>query len=332
MTTIERQLSLAGYNFPRVGLGCMGMSDFYSPPEEEKSLLALHAAFELGYRHFDTADMYGNGANERLLGRFLRELGSKRSDVLLATKVGIKRVAGDKPAIAVDSSPEHVRAAVDASLARLGVEQIGLLYLHRKTPDVPIEDTVGAFDDLIRAGKVRAIGLSEVSIETLARAHAVVPVAALQNEYSLWTRDVETDTLAFTQRHGIAFVAYSPLGRGFLTGAFQKPASAGDLRAHLPRFQDGNFDANALLVDKLRDIAADIGALPAQVALAWVLSRQENIVVIPGSTNPVNLANNFAALNITLSAQHKAQLEDIFRQDAIQGGRYPAEILKTVNV
>lgn len=324
---------LAGVSVPRVGLGCMGMSDFYAPPEEEKSLRALDVAHALGYRHFDTADMYGAGANELLLGRFLAGLSARqRDEVLVATKVGIKRLAGPKPGIAVDSSPEHIRGAVEGSLKRLGIEQIGLLYLHRRTPDVPIEDTMGAMADLIKQGKVRHVGLSEVSLDTLKRAHAVVPIAALQSEYSLWSRDVEDEVLGFTGAQGIAFIAYSPLGRGFLTGSFRKPSAANDLRGMLPRFQDANFDANQRLVEHIKDIAKDLDVPPPQVALAWVLAQHSHIHVIPGSTNPVNVANNFAALQLTLSPAQQERLAKAFSKDAVQGGRYPDEVLKTVNV
>jgi len=326
-------VNFADKKIPRVGLGCMGMSDFYAPCDAETALRTLHEAYSLGYRHFDTADMYGNGENEKLLGRFLSELGTNRNDVLVATKVGIKRLDGPKPAIAIDSSPEHVRAAVDASLQRLGVEQIGLLYLHRKSPNVPIEDTIGALAELVKSGKVRHIGLSEVSVDTLERALKVSPICALQSEYSLWSRDVENGMLDVCQRNGVAFVAYSPLGRGFLTGNFERPAQGSrDLRAFLPRFQGDNFDANMRLVDAVRDIASDIGATAAQVALAWVLAQADNIHVIPGTTKSERLTNNFASLEISLSPAQLARLAEIFNQDAVKGERYPAEVLKTVNV
>ena len=326
-------VSFAGKQVPRVGLGCMGMSDFYAPCDAETALRALHDAYALGYRHFDTADMYGNGENEKLLGRFLSEIGSRRDDVLVATKVGLKRLDGPKPAIAVDSSPEHVRAAVEASLKRLGVEQIGLLYLHRKSPDVPIEDTVGALVDLVEAGKVRHIGLSEVSAATLERALKVSPICALQSEYSLWTRDVEDGMLDLCRRNGVALVAYSPLGRGFLTGHFERPAEGSrDLRAFLPRFQGDNFDANLRLVDAVREIAEEIGVMPAQVALAWVLAKADNIHVIPGTTKSKHLTSNFASLDIPLSQTQWTRLAEIFNKAAVKGERYPQEALKTVNL
>lgn len=332
MLNTDTSTRLADITTPRVGLGCMGMSDFYEACDQHTALRALHTAFDLGYRHFDTADMYGNGANEALLGQFLEELGGRRQEALVATKVGIKREDGPTPAIKIDSSPEHIRSACDASLQRLGIEQIGLLYLHRRSPEVPIEETVGAMMELVAQGKVRNIGLSEVSRGTLEKACAVAPIAALQSEYSLWSRDVEDSILDVCALHNIAFVAYSPLGRGFLTGAFKKPEASGDLRNFLPRFQDGNLEKNLALVEVVNEIAKDIGCLPSQVALAWVLAQDSNIHVIPGSTKSKHLTSNFGSLYIDLSDAQKQRLSAVFAPDAIQGARYPEQVLHTVNV
>jgi len=317
----------------RIGLGCMGMSEFYGHCDDITGLRALHDAWELGYRHFDTADMYGQGHNERLLGRFFADLGGRAEQALLATKVGIRRVPGTEPKIEIDSSPDYLRAACERSLERLGVERLGLLYLHRKSVDIPIEDSVGALQDLVRQGKVAAIGLSEVSVETLERACRVAPIAALQSEYSLWSRDVEAGALAACSRLGVALVAYSPLGRGFLTGQWSAaPAeAANDLRKHLPRFQSGNVEVNEFLLDTLRAVAKEVGHEPAQVALAWVLSAGEHIHVIPGSTRQIHLANNFASGALSLSADQIKRLAHAFRAEAVAGARYPDALLATVN-
>jgi aryl-alcohol dehydrogenase-like predicted oxidoreductase len=315
-------------SLPRVGLGCMGMSEFYGATNDDESLRALHAAFDLGYRHFDTADMYGAGHNEGLVGRFARELGARRADISIATKCGIKR----RPTFGfdVDGSPEYVRAACDASLARLGVDAIDVFYLHRRSPAVPIEETVGAMAELVRAGKVRAIGLSEVSVATLRAAAAVHPIAALQSEYSLWTRDAERGALQACAELGTAFVAYSPLGRGFLSGEITRDGlSANDLRRHLPRFAEGNLEANASLLDVVRAIAAELAATPAQVALAWVLARGAH--VIPGARKPSHLADNFRAQTFSLSAAHTTALDRAFLPENVHGARYPEVLLSTVD-
>jgi aryl-alcohol dehydrogenase-like predicted oxidoreductase len=330
----KQTVMLGGVPTPRIGLGCMGMSEFYGIYNEQDCLRALHAAFEQGYRHFDTADMYGMGGNEKLLGRFLRELGPRRTEVVVATKVGIKRLPGAKPMIVADSTRNHIREACVQSLRRLDLETIPLLYLHRKQADIPIEETIQVFLDLIKEGKVREIGLSEVSAETLERACRVGPIAALQNEYSLWTRDVEAEHLAVCKRHGIAVVAYSPLGRGFLTGELDSRRLAetkGDFRPMLPRFQPGNFEANMALVEAVRAIALELGCRPAQVALAWLLEDPQ-VHVIPGSTKPENLRDNFASLNIRLSATQRQRLSEVFGNGSVQGGRYPDELMKTVNL
>lgn len=315
---------------PRVGLGCMGMSEFYGERDDANSLATLQAAFEMGYRHFDTADMYGAGHNEELLGKFLAQLGAAREDVLLATKVGIRREGG--MSMRVDGSPEYLREACDASLRRLGVERIGLYYLHRRNPDVPIAESMQALAELQAEGKIAAIGLSEVSAHTLREAAQVAPVAALQSEYSLWTRDPEAEVLAACAELGVAFVAYSPVGRGFLTGGIQlEHLGANDLRTKLPRFQPGAIETNARLVDAIKRMAAELEVLPAQLALAWVLAQRPWMHVIPGTRNAKHLLDNFRSRDIALSAEQAAELGRVFAPDAVAGMRYPEPLLKTVN-
>lgn len=322
---------LAGEPTPRVGLGCMGMSEFYGPADDEASLRALHTAFDLGYRHFDTADMYGRGANEHLLGRFLRELGERRSQVVLATKVGIERLADG--GIVANSRPAYLRAACDASLRRLRVDCIDLLYLHRKTSEVPIEETVGAMAQLVQQGKVRSLGLSEVSAATLQRACDTAPIEALQSEYSLWTRDVEAAVLPACRARGVKLVAYSPLGRGFLTGTLARDALAeSDLRRRLPRFQEDNFRANEALLATLRGISDALGCTPSQAALAWLLGQGGDIHAIPGSRREANMASNLASLGITLAPAQRSALDTAFSATTVQGQRYPEALLQTVNL
>lgn len=318
---------------PRIGLGCMGMSEFYGPQDDQRSLDALAAAFEIGYRHFDTADMYGCGHNEQLLGRFLRSLGSRRHEVLLATKVGIRRDPANPTAISVDSSPAYIRAACEASLKRLGVERIDLYYLHRRNSAVPIEETMGAMKDLLAEGKIAAVGLSEVSVETLRRAARILPIAALQSEYSLWTRDAEREVIAACAELGTRFVAYSPIGRGFLSGELSLDAvhSDGDLRGKLPRFQPGAFEANQRLLGVIETIAADLGVSKAQVSLAWILAKNPAMHAIPGSSKIAHLRDNFAARTLVLPPGHVATLSAAFAPDAVSGLRYPEALLSTVS-
>lgn len=320
-------------SLPRVGLGCMGMSEFYGRSDDDESLKVLLAAYEIGYRHFDTADTYGHGDNERLIGRFLQALGARRHDVLLATKVGVRRDPDSPRHLQITSSPTYVRSACEACIERLGVETIDLLYIHRRSPEVPIEDTVGMMVELIRQGKIRAYGLSEVSAATLRRAHAVHPVSAIQSEYSLWTRDPEQEIFATCSELGIRFVAYSPLGRGFLA---QKPAdtwaSSEDLRHHLPRFQRANLEANQNLVAEMSRMAADLQVHVAELALSWVLQQREFIHVIPGSRNPKHLACNFGAARLKLQPRMLEELRQLFRPEAVSGHRYPQHLLNTVNV
>jgi aryl-alcohol dehydrogenase-like predicted oxidoreductase len=324
-----RRLGSSSIAVSALGLGCMGMSEFYGPSDDAQSLATLERALDLGVTFLDTADMYGSGHNERLLGQFLA---GRRDRVVLATKFGIVREPGQY-ARRVDTSPAYVRAACDASLKRLGVEVIDLYYAHRINREIPIEDTVGAMADLVRSGKVRALGLSEVSAATLTRAHAVHPIAAVQSEYSLWSRDPEAEVLPACRRLGVSFVAYSPLGRGFLTGAIggTEQLAATDFRRLSPRFQAENMAANLRLVDAVKAVATDLGATPAQVALAWLLHRGPDIVPIPGTRRIARLEENVAAAALALPADSVARLEALLPPGAAQGERYPAEGMKGVN-
>jgi aryl-alcohol dehydrogenase-like predicted oxidoreductase len=320
---------------PRIGLGCMGMSEFYGQRDDVASLEVLRAAHALGYRHFDTADMYGAGHNEELLGKFLGELGpSERERLVIASKAGIRRVPGPNPKIEVDSSPAYITGACDASLRRLGLDYIDIYYLHRRSPAVPIEETVGAMAGLVRAGKIGAVGLSEVSDTTLRRACNEFRIAALQSEYSLWSRDLEATLLGTCTELDVAVVAYSPLGRGFLSGTLtpEQVNADGDLRQRLPRFGAENFAANQALLVELSSIAEDLGASMAEVALAWILSRGPGIHVIPGSRTARHIVTNFGAATIELSPSHIERLTVTFRREAVAGERYPAQLLSTVNV
>lgn len=328
---------LSDARIPSIGLGCMGMSEFYGETVDAQSLETLHAALDIGYRHFDTSDMYGRGHNEELLGKFLSQIGGRRQEVLLATKFGIYRDPADKYNLLVSGKADYVKSACEASLKRLGVDYIDLYYVHRRDINTPIEETVGAMADLVKEGKIGAIGLSEVSVETLKKAHAVHPIAALQSEYSLWTRDVESEILPLCEQLGIAFVAYSPLGRGFLTGKIDKAQlqstdASVDFRAKLPRFQGENFDQNMELVRKLEQRAAELECSPSQLALAWLLDQSENLHVIPGTKRVPYLAANYAALNIKLDAATRALLGQVFDPNMIAGRRYPDAILKGTNL
>jgi aryl-alcohol dehydrogenase-like predicted oxidoreductase len=312
-----------------VGLGCMGMSDFYGPIDEKRNLATLERAFELGINFLDTADMYGPYTNEQLVGRAVA--GRPRDDIVLATKFAIRR-GDDGSFLGISGHPDYVKRACDASLQRLGVDYIDLYYQHRVDPEVPIEDTVGAMAELVEAGKVRFIGLSEAGPATIRRAHAVHPITALQTEYSLWSRDPEDAILATTRELGIGFVAYSPLGRGFLTGRFRRfeDLPADDWRRANPRFQNECFDKNLELVSRVQAIADGKGVSAAQLALAWVLARGESIVPIPGTTRPSHLEENAAATEVTLSADELARLEQAAPKGAAAGLRYPEATLRFV--
>ena len=324
-----------GHNGPSVsalGLGCMGMSDFYGAHDDAQSIATIHRALDLGVTLLDTSDAYGPHTNEILVGK---AIAGRRDQVFLATKFGIVRDPNDSSARGVNGRPEYVRASCEASLKRLGVACIDLYYQHRIDASVPIEDTVGAMSELVRQGKVRYLGLSEASVSTLERAHAIHPIAALQSEYSLWTRDLEQQgQLAACARLGIAFVPYSPLGRGFLTGAIKSPDDFGadDYRRSSPRFQGENFKKNLVLVEQVKKLAAQKHCTPAQLALAWVLARGEQIIPIPGTRRIAALEENLGALDVTFSAPELAEIDAIFPPDAAAGLRYPETMTQLLNV
>lgn len=326
---LQRRLGRAGPLVSALGLGCMGMSEFYGATDETEALATLDLALERGVTLLDTADAYGPHHNEELLGRALR---GRRERVFLATKFGLVRSA-DPTARGVNGRPEYVRQAVDGSLRRLGVEQLDLYYQHRVDPEVAIEETVGAMAELVQAGKVRYLGLSEASSETLRRAHRVHPIAALQSEFSLWSRDPhEHGVLATCRELGVALVAYSPLGRGFLTGALKSPEdfAADDYRRLSPRFQGENFKRNLALVDRVRALAEAKGVTAGQVALAWVLAQGEDVIPIPGTRRRRYLQENLAALEVRLSADESAELERLFAPEQVAGMRYPAAWMQLV--
>jgi len=323
-----RALGTKGPAISTIGLGCMGMSDFYGPSDDARSVRVIHRALELGLNFFDTADMYGVGTNERLLGRALAD---RRDRAVVATKFGNVRAA-DGTFLGVNGRPEYVRQACEASLARLGIDAIDLYYQHRVDPQTPIEDTVGAMADLVAEGKVRHLGLSEAAPETIRRAHAVHPIAALQTEYSLWSREPEGELLPLCAELGITFVAYSPLGRGFLTGAIRRvdDLDPDDWRRHNPRFAPENLAANLRLVEAVDEMARARGCTAAQLGLAWLL-RHEGVVPIPGTRSIARLEEDLAAADLTLGDDERARLEAAFPPGAASGTRYPEAGMRAVN-
>lgn len=326
----HRPLGRSGLAVSALGLGCMGMSEFYGAGDDTESLATMQAALDAGVDFFDTADMYGHGGNEELVGRFLR---GKRDKVVLATKFAVvrNRQTGERR---IDNSPAYIRGACDASLKRLGSDRIDLYYMHRRNPETPIEDAVGAMAELVKQGKVKAIGLSEVSADTLRRAHRVYPIAALQTEYSLWSRDPENGLLQTCAELGITFVAYSPLGRAFLTGKVSRPEDLpeGDFRRSNPRFQGEALERNNRLAASLVKFAADHKAAPAQIALAWLLNKHPHVVPIPGTKRRTYLKENAAAAEIKLNKADLAALDTIFAPGAVAGTRYAEDAMKSLSL
>jgi aryl-alcohol dehydrogenase-like predicted oxidoreductase len=329
---LSRNLGQSGISVSAIGLGCMGLSEFYGEPtHESEAINLLHRAVDLGITHFDTAEIYGQGHNEQLLGK---AFAGRWDQIVLATKFGPQRDPATGAFVGVDGSPANVRNSCEKSLKRLGTEKIDLYYLHRVDPATQIEDTVGEMAKLVQEGKIGAVGLSEASAKTIERAHAVHPIAALQTEYSIFSRDIEKDILPTCAALGISLVAYSPLGRGMLTGRYtstnDRPTSETDFRAQMqPRFQPGNIESNLKLVEAIKEIAAQKGCVAAQVALAWVLDQGDHVVAIPGTTQLANLQTNLGALDCRLTEENRATLNEL--ADQVLGDRYSPEGMAGVN-
>jgi aryl-alcohol dehydrogenase-like predicted oxidoreductase len=325
-----KKLGSQGLTASQLGIGCMGMSEFYGARNDEASLKTLHRAFELGVTFWDTADMYGPYINEELVGKALKGI---RKEITLATKFGILRDPSNPTRRGINGKPDYVKSSCEGSLKRLNTEVIDLYYLHRVDADTPIEETVGAMGQLVTAGKIKGIGLSEVSAATLRRAHATFPVSAVQSEYSLFTRDPEEEILPLCKELGIAFVPYSPLGRGFLTGQIKsfEDFDATDYRRFSPRFQGDNFEKNLALVKKVEDIAQQKGCTPSQLALAWVMTQGDFLFPIPGTKHIKYLEENVGALNVEFSKDELQMLDAIFPKDAVQGLRYAEQMMGSLN-
>ncbi|MGB9375966.1 MAG: aldo/keto reductase [Mycobacteriales bacterium] len=317
----ERVLGTAGLPVSAQGLGCMGMSQSYGPADEAESIATIHRALDLGVRLLDTSDVYGEGSNEDLVGR---AIAGRRDEAIVATKFGLRHDVPGSAAPSINGRPEYVHASCEASLRRLGIDHIDLYYQHRVDPTVPIEDTVGAMAELVQAGKVRFLGLSEASVPSLERAVAVHPIAALQSEWSLWTRDLEADVVDTARRLGIGIVPFSPLGRGFLTGAITSPEdfAPDDFRRKNPRFQGENFTRNLRLVDEVRALATEKGCTAGQLALAWVMSQGDDVVPIPGTKRRTYLEENVAACDVEITEADRARLDAIAPRGAASGDRY----------